>query len=132
MHRVGTRSARPTVSPTVPSITAFLTIHHARGDGENRVGRYGASIGAQLLNFLHEAFNQVAGDIVDAGIVVTKLRVFASMAKSIARPSSSRIGLTLAYLIADSESTAINKPAMPQGMVRRRGRAGFWRQRRLR
>ena len=40
------------------------------------------------------------------------------MLKSTAKPFSSRIGDTFAYLIADSESAATDRPAIPQAIVR--------------
>ncbi|SCT46090.1 Uncharacterised protein [Staphylococcus aureus] len=41
-----------------------------------------------------------------------------SISKSTTRPSSLRIGLTCAYLIADNESAATDKPAIPVAIVR--------------
>ena len=41
-----------------------------------------------------------------------------SISKSVTRPSSLRIGLTCAYLIADKESAATDNPAIPVAIVR--------------
>ena len=77
MHRVSARRERCSGATTVRRITGFLAVHHVRSDSQNRLGRDGVAIGWQRFNFLHKAFNQIAGNAVYALVVVTVLRIFA-------------------------------------------------------
>ena len=76
MHRVSARRERCSGATTVRRITGFLAVHHVRSDSQNRLGRDGVAIGWQRFNFLHKAFNQVAGNAVYALVVVAVLRIF--------------------------------------------------------
>src|SRR5476651_391392 len=77
VHWVSTWTEWSTSTTTVWSVTGFLTINHVRGDGQNRLSCYSATVGTQFLNFLHETFYQVTSDIIYARIVVTELWIFA-------------------------------------------------------
>ena len=68
--------------------------------------------------------DEADGDLVGAVVVVAVGRELAVDRRS-RRPGrrSSRTGVTVAYLIADSESAATERPAMPQAMVRRTSRS---------
>ena len=49
----------------------------ARVDDMNRLSRDSVTVGSEFLNFLHETFYQVNRHVINASVVVTKLRVFA-------------------------------------------------------
>ncbi|MNO66898.1 hypothetical protein D3C76_576970 [compost metagenome] len=77
MHRVGTRAERRTGATAIRGVTCLLAVHHVGGDGQHGLGSHGTAVGVELLDLLHEALDQVAGDVIDAGVVVTELRVLA-------------------------------------------------------
>src|SRR5690606_13347017 len=76
VHWVSTRTEWRTRATTVRSVTGFLTIHNVRRDGQNRLSRDSVTVSGQFLNFLHETFNQVNRHVINARVVVTKLRIF--------------------------------------------------------
>src|SRR5690606_13032954 len=77
VHWVSTWAEWRASTTTIWGVTGFLTIHNVRGDGQNRLSRDSVTIGSEFLNFLHETFYQVNRHVINASVVVTKLRIFA-------------------------------------------------------
>ena len=77
VHRVRTRTKRSACTAAVRSITGFLTVNNVGSNGQYRLSRSGVAVSFVGGHFFHEAFHQVAGDVVHAVVVVTELRIFA-------------------------------------------------------
>jgi pyruvate-formate lyase len=67
-----------------------------------------AGVYINSLNVIHYMHDKYSYERIEMALHDTEI-----ISKSTTRPSSLRIGLTCAYLIADNESAATDKPAIP-------------------
>src|SRR6516162_1840031 len=77
VHRICSRRKRLTFAPPIGSVASVFAIYDVGSDGQDRLGVKSIAIRRIFPELAHESTYDPGGNLVDAIVVVSKLREFA-------------------------------------------------------